>query len=220
MFILYDYFRSSAAFRVRLALNYKALTYEKIKIDLSLGAQVAPEYTQLNPSGLVPSLLTPEKQLLHQSLAILEYVEEIYPQPALLPNVASQAGPDKFVARAYVRSLALDIACDIHPLNNLRVLNYLKGPLQHNQAEVDIWYQHWIQHGLTALEQTIQNNPFYQGKYCYQEQFTWADICLLPQLFNARRFKCELNNYPLLLAIEAQCLKHKFVLDAYPDETT
>lgn len=209
MLQLYDYFRSSAAFRVRLALNYKNLNYTKNKINLLDGDQLSDTYAQINPSKLVPVLATDDNKIIRQSLAIIEYLEEIYPDPALLPQAA--------IDRAYVRTLAMDVACDIHPLNNLRVLNYLKTELNHDQETVNKWYANWITTGLTALENSIKNSGFYTGEYCYYNQFTLADICLLPQLVNARRFNVNISCYPTLLAIEELCLRHESILSAYPD---
>lgn len=209
MLKLYDYFRSSAAFRVRLALNYKKIPHEKITINLLDGNQRSNEYLTINPAGLVPSIATDDNNLIHQSLAIIEYLDETYYNNPLLPE-------DK-IARAYVRSLALDVAADTHPLNNLRVLNYLKKELGQSQENVDKWYQHWINLGLSSLEQTIKSSKFYNGGYCYKEQFTLAEIYLLPQLFNAKRFNCDISQYPTLIAIEERCLKHEFVVAAYPE---
>ena len=208
MLQLYDYFRSSAAFRVRLALNYKQLEYTKININLLTAEHLNSAYSQLNPSKLVPLLTTVENENIAQSVAIIEYLDEVYPLKPLLPTAA--------LARAYVRGLALEIACDIHPLNNLRVLNYLKGQLGHSAAEVQLWYQHWVTLGLASLEQKISQSPFYSGTYCCGASFSLADACLLPQLFNARRFKIELSDYPLLLKIEALCQQHSWVTAAYP----
>lgn len=209
MLKLYDYVRSSACFRVRMALNYKQLDHTKVKINLLESQQLTPGYTELNPSALVPAFITSDGQILRQSLAILEYLEEEYPTRPLLPKAA--------VDRAYVRALALDVACDIHPLNNLRVLKYLKSELGHSESDARMWYQHWIACGLISMEKSISSNGFYIGKYCYKDQFTFADACLLPQLYNAKRFNCPLDAYPTLLAIEAECLKHDFVLSAYPE---
>ncbi|MBP9742548.1 MAG: maleylacetoacetate isomerase [Burkholderiales bacterium] len=209
MLQLYDYFRSSAAFRVRLALNYKNLKYNKNKINLLDGDQLSDTYTQINPNKLVPVLMTENNKIIRQSLAIIEYLEEVYPDPALLPQSP--------LSKVYVRALAMDVACDIHPLNNLRVLNYLKTELNHDQETVNKWYAHWIVLGLTAIENSIKNSEFYTGKYCYNNQFTLADICLLPQLVNARRFHVDISGYPTLLAIEKICQEHEYVLSAYPD---
>lgn len=210
MLTLYDYFRSSAAFRVRIALNYKGFAYQKHIINLAAGDQRQSQYQQLNPSGLIPCLINEDEQAINQSLAIIEYLEEQYPAtPHLLPE-------DK-LARSYVRSIALDIACDIHPLNNLRVLNYLRVELQQSEESVNHWYKHWISLGLASLEQKISASKFYTGKFCYGEQFTLADLCLIPQLYNARRFNCDLTALPTLLTIEQQCLACDWVIKALPD---
>ena len=209
MLQLYDYARSSAAFRVRLALLYKELEYKKIPVNLLDNIQQSTEYLKLNPTGLVPTLIDDSGNSIRQSLAIIEYLDEIYPLKPLLP----EGSPD----RAYVRGISLNIAADMHPLNNLRVLNFLKNQLGHNQNEVDLWYKHWVKIGLDSLEQIIATSKFYANEFCYKEMFTVADICLLPQLFNARRFNCDLSDYPILLAIEAKCKKFDYVVSAYPD---
>lgn len=209
MLELYDYFRSSAAFRVRLALNCKNLYYQKNKVNLLHGDQLSFDYKQINSSGLVPSLIIEDGSVIRQSLAIIEYLDELYPDPRLLPIHP--------LDKAYVRALALDVACDIHPLNNLRVLNYLKTELKHDQDTVNQWYQHWIMPGLSSMENSIKDSKFYSRNYCYRDQFTIADICLLPQLVNARRFHVDVSIYPTLLSIESKCQEHEFVLNAYPD---
>ena len=211
MLQLYDYFRSSAAFRVRLALNYKQLDYQKIKINLLTCEQSGSEYAKRNPAQLVPLLSTADDDSIHQSLAIIEYLEECYPLPALLPSEP--------VARAHVRALALDVACDIHPLNNLRVLKYLKNELGHDETTVNQWYQHWIHQGLASIENWLKTSAFYTGAYCYRDQFTLADACLLPQLVNARRYEGDVSAYPILLAIEQRCKQHDWVNEAYPEVT-
>ena len=203
MRVLYDYFRSSASYRVRIALNLKGLAYDSVPVSLLDNAQRAPEYLRKNPQGLVPALLDGE-QLLTQSLAICEYLEEAYPQPALLPNDA--------IGRARVRALALSIACDIHPLNNLRVLHRLEAQFAADQAGKDAWYQHWIQSGFEAFEQQIQST---HGQYCFGDTVTLADLALVPQVYNARRFNCDLSAYPTMLAIEQRCL----ALDAFARAT-
>jgi maleylacetoacetate isomerase len=203
MRVLYDYFRSSASYRVRIALNLKGLAYDSVPVSLLDNAQRAPEYLSKNPQGLVPALLDGE-QLLTQSLAICEYLEETYPQPALLPNDA--------IGRARVRALALSIACDIHPLNNLRVLRRLEAQFAADQAGKDAWYQHWIQSGFEAFEQQIQST---HGQYCFGDTVTLADLALVPQVYNARRFNCDLSAYPTMLAIEQRCL----ALDAFARAT-
>lgn len=203
MRVLYDYFRSSACYRVRIALNLKGLAYDSMPVSLLDNAQRAPEYLSKNPQGLVPALLDGE-QLLTQSLAICEYLEETYPQPALLPNDA--------IGRARVRALALSIACDIHPLNNLRVLRRLEAQFAADQAGKDAWYQHWIQSGFEAFEQQIQST---HGHYCFGDTVTLADLALVPQVYNARRFNCDLSAYPTMRAIEQRCL----ALDAFARAT-
>lgn len=206
---LYNYFRSSAAFRVRIALNYKSLAYSTIDIDLRNNEQRNSKYLSLNTSGLVPTLKDNNKSFT-QSLAIMEYLEEQYPAPHLLP--------DEISARAYVRQIALTIACDIHPLNNLRVLNYITKKLNQEQEEKLEWYRHWVDIGLSTLEDMINQQQYYTGSYCYKDMFSMADMCLVPQLYNAKRFNCSLNNYPTLMAIEEKCLKLDAVRLAYPNE--
>ena len=193
---LYDYFRSSAAYRVRIALNLKGLTPERASIHLRHGAQRSDDYLAVNPQGLVPALVTDEGNVLTQSLAIIEWLEEAHPQPPLLPKSAA--------GRARVRALALAIACDIHPLNNLRVLNYLTGTLGVTDAQRDGWYRYWCDVGLEALETQLARESA-TGRFCQGDTPTIADICLVPQLANARRVKLDLAPYPTLLRIEATC---------------
>ena len=193
---LYDYFRSSAAYRVRIALNLKGLSPERTFIHLRRGAHRADEYLELNPQGLVPSLVTDGGDVLTQSLAIIEWLDETQREPPLLP--ADSAG------RARVRSLALAIACDIHPLNNLRVLNYLTGTLGATDAQRDGWYRYWCDVGFEALETRLARDAA-TGAYCHGDTPTIADICLVPQLANSRRVHLDLSPYPTLLRIEAAC---------------
>ena len=188
---LYTYFRSSAAFRVRIALNLKALSYESVPVDLRPGAHRQPDYLARNPQGLIPAL-EDAGAVIGQSLAIIEYLEEIRPQPPLLPRAA--------LDRARVRSMALAIACDIHPLNNLRVLNYLRAPLGHEQAAVDTWYRHWIAEGFRSLEEQAKHSTG-DGRHMFGTELTLADICLVPQMFNARRLDCNLEPFPTIRAI-------------------
>ncbi len=204
---LYTYFRSSAAFRVRIALNYKNLDYDAVPVHLKSGAQKAAEYVEKNPQGLVP-LLEDGTARISQSYAILEYLEETRPRPSLLPG--DPAG------RALVRAMAQLVACDIHPLNNLRVLKYLKSSLGHDQAEIDTWYRHWIAEGFTALERLVQPAAADQG-YCFGDQITLADVCLAPQIWNARRFECDLSPFPKLLAIDAKLQQHPAFKKAAPE---
>lgn len=188
--VLYGYFRSSAAYRVRIALNLKGLDYAQQPVSLVKREQRGDDYLALNPQGLVPALLD-NGALLTQSLAICEYLDEAYPDtPALLP-----AAP---ALRAQVRAAALSIACDIHPLNNLRVLNYLKAELQQPEDACNSWYRHWVATGFTALEQQLAASA---GLCCFGDVPTLADVCLLPQVFNARRFAVDMAPYPLLAAI-------------------
>jgi maleylacetoacetate isomerase len=193
---LYDYFRSSAAYRVRIALNLKGQAPERRFVHLRSGAQRADDYLALNPQGLVPSLVTDAGDVLTQSLAIIEWLDESYPQPPLLPAGAAD--------RARVRALALAIACDIHPLNNLRVLNYLTSTLGATDAQKDGWYRYWCDVGFEALETQLAREAA-TGIFCHGAAPTLADICLVPQLANARRVHLDLAPYPTLLRIEAAC---------------
>ena len=194
---LYGYFRSSASYRVRIALNLKGLSYEQASVHLTRGGgeQFSAAFRKLNPQSLVPVLQDGER-LLSQSLAIIEYLDEIHPKPPLLP-----ATPE---TRARVRSLALIVACEIHPLNNLRVLNYLTGPMGLGNEARQAWYCHWIEEGLGALEARLAAERE-TGMFCHGDTPGLADCCLVPQLANARRFKCDLSPYPTLLAIEKNC---------------
>jgi len=203
---LYTYFRSSAAYRVRIALNLKGLAYESIPIHLTKngGVQHGAEFRAVNPHGRVPALALDNGDILTQSLAIIEYLDEVKPNPPLLP-------PDP-VGRAKVRALADLIACDIHPLNNLISLQYLKRELKHEQAEIDTWYHHWILQGFAALEAMLQPGP-----YSYGSQVTLADVCLVPQVFNARRLKVPLDKFPNIVAIDAACLKLSAFEKARPE---
>jgi len=192
---LYTYWRSSAAFRVRIALNLKGLAYESVPRHLMRGGgeQRSREYLALNPQGLVPAL-DDDGALVTQSLAICEYLEEIHPEPRLLPGNA--------VARAQIRAMALAVACDIHPLNNLRVLLYLRGELHHEDEAVNRWARHWIARGFEALEQLIARHSA-DGLHCYGPGVTLADVFLLPQVFNARRVELDLAPYPRIRAVAA-----------------
>ena len=189
---LYTYFRSSAAYRVRIALNLKGIAYEPVSVDLRSGAQRRLQYLEMNPQGLVPAL-EDGGIVFGQSLAILEYLDETHPRPPLLPRSPAD--------RARVRSLALSIACDLHPLNNLRVLNYLRTPLGLDEDAVNDWYRHWIAQVFQGLEAQAQRSS--DGRHLLGGQVTLADVCLVPQLFNARRFNCDLAPYPTLTAVGA-----------------
>ena len=203
---LYDYFRSSAAYRVRITLNLKGLDADRVFVHLVRdgGEQKQSAYLMHNKQGLVPALMLDDGEVLTQSLAIMEYLEETYPEPAILPAPA--------LDKARVRALAQIVACDIHPLNNLRVLNYLKVPLQHDKNAVGEWYRHWIVSGFEAIEQMICG-----GDYCFGTAPGMADICLIPQIFNARRFKTDMSPYPRILAVEAACNKLDAFANAHPD---
>ena len=204
---LYDYFRSSAAYRVRIALALKGLAPERAFVHLRRGEQRAAGYLAVNPQGLVPALATDDGAVLTQSLAIIEWLDETHPLPSLLPGSAAE--------RARVRSLALAIACDIHPLNNLRVLDYLTGTLGASDAARDAWYAHWCDVGLRALETRLARDPA-TGIFCHGDAPTLADVCLVPQLANARRVTLDLAQYPTLLAVEAACLALPAFADAAP----
>jgi maleylacetoacetate isomerase len=207
---LYTFFRSSASYRARIALNLKGLTYEQVPIHLRRGGgeQFGSDYKAINPQALVPAL-DDNGQILTQSLAIIEYLEERYPHPPLLP-----ADP---VDRALVRSMALVIACEIHPIQNLRVLNYLKSAHQQTDDDNKRWAQHWIDLGLSALETMVVNRSK-RGKFCFGDTPTLADICLVPQLANARRFGCDLSRFPTLLQIEGNCMALPAFANAAPEK--
>ncbi|WP_343572569.1 maleylacetoacetate isomerase [Pseudomonas sp.] len=195
MLTLYSYWRSSAAYRVRIALGLKGLAYRQVPVHLVKdgGQQHADTYKALNPQELVPLLVDGEARIA-QSLAILEYLEETHPQPSLLPRDALQ--------RAQVRALSLHIACDIHPLNNLRVLQYLSGPLGVADEAKNAWIRHWVETGLRAVEAGLDVLP---GPLSLGERPGYFEACLIPQLYNARRFDCDLSGCPRLLAIAARC---------------
>jgi maleylacetoacetate isomerase len=194
---LYDYFRSSAAYRVRIALNLKDVKLaDRTFVHLRMGNQRAQDYLALNPQGLVPALELDDGRVLTQSLAIIEYLDETHPSPPLLPKDAA--------GRARVRAIALGIACEIHPLNNLRVLNYLTGTLGATDAQRNGWYKYWIDVGFEALERQLERDDD-TGTFCHGESPTLADVCLVPQLANARRFKVDVSPYPTLTRVEAAC---------------
>ena len=193
---LYSYFRSSAAYRVRIALNLKGLSYETASVHLVKdgGHNKRPEFRAINPQMRVPALLTPQGVTLIQSLAIIEYLDETHPEPPLLPKDP--------IARAKVRALAQLVACDIHPLNNVGPLRYLKNQMGQEQSAIDAWYHHWVLAGFEALENLIEPGPYAWGK-----QVTLADICLVPQVSNARRLKVPLQKFPKIVGVDAACLK-------------
>jgi maleylpyruvate isomerase len=203
---LYSFWRSSAAFRVRIALHLKGIDYDTIATHLTKkgGDQLQPEYSVKNPNRLIP-LYEEGDVRIHQSLAILEYLDEAYPQPPLLPS-----NP---VDRAWVRALALDIAADIHPINNLRVSRYLVRQLEVSEESRSTWYRHWVATGLAGLETQVSQDQR-SGRFCYGDQVTFADICLVPQLFNALDAKMDVTLYPRLMAIFRECMKLPAFIDA------
>ncbi|WP_300973597.1 maleylacetoacetate isomerase [Sphingomonas sp. LHG3406-1] len=203
--VLHDYFRSSASYRVRIALNLKGLSYEQHHVSLAKGEQKDAAYTDINPQGFVPMLEWDELRLT-QSLAIFDFLDAQVKEPPFVPS-----DPE---GRAHVLALALTIACDIHPLNNLRVLKYLKTELGQEQAAVDGWYRHWVEEGLAALEALAAPKA---GRFLYGDQLSMADICLVPQLYNGRRFDVPMDAYPTLLSAEASALALPAFKAAHPD---
>jgi maleylacetoacetate isomerase len=203
--ILYDYYRSSAAYRVRIALNLKGVDYEQRPIDLRQAEHQSPEYRALNPQGFVP-MLEIDGHRLTQSVAIINYLDLRYANQPLLPASAAD--------RAHVVAMAMIVACDIHPLNNLRVLKYLKGELGRSQDEIDAWYVHWVSEGLAALE--VMARP-QAGKFLFGEAPTGADVCLVPQLYNARRYNVPLDAYPTLLRADENANALEAFAAAHPD---
>src|SRR5262249_43505492 len=194
---LYNFFRSSASYRVRIALNLKGLQYDYHPIHLRRGGgeQYTDTYKAINPQSLIPAL-EDDGRILTQSLAIIEYLDEKYPTPPLLPKDPAD--------RATVRAMAMAIACEVHPIQNLRVLNYLKNTLHHSEEETQAWCQHWIGTGLTALEQMVLAVST-RGNFCFGNAPTLADLCLVPQVYNARRFGCNLSTCPTLVKIDETC---------------
>ncbi|WP_296711703.1 maleylacetoacetate isomerase [Rhodoblastus sp.] len=203
---LYGYFRSSAAYRVRIALNLKGLAAEYAPVHLVRGEQRQAGFLAKNPQGLVPVLELDDGSLLTQSLAIIEYLDALQPEPRLIPTDALLA--------AKVRAIALAIACDIHPLNNLRVLDYLKNELHHGREDVGAWVRHWLlKGGLDSIEHMIESAPF-----CFGASPTLADVCLIPQIFNARRFAAPLEHLPKIKAVEAACAELPAFRAAHPSQ--
>ena len=203
--VLYDYYRSSAAYRVRIGLNLKGIEYESRPINLLESQQKSDDYRALNPQGLVP-LLEIDGRRLTQSLAILGYLDQRFPNQPFLPTAAAD--------RAHVVGMAMVVACDIHPINNLRILKYLKHELGQEQEAIDAWYRHWISEGLPALEALAKPGA---GKFLYGDAPTGADICLIPQLYNARRYNVPLDDYPTLLRAEENANKLEAFAKAHPD---
>jgi maleylpyruvate isomerase len=194
--ILYGYGLSSASYRVRIALALKNLQYSSIIKNLRAGEHRLSEFLRINVQGFVPALGLDDGAVLTQSVAIIEYLDEIHPNPPLLPSEP--------LGKARVRALTQAITCDIHPLNNLRVLRYLEEKLNLDKQTRDLWYRHWVQVGFDALERWLVRDPA-TGRYCHGDTPTLADICLVPQVFNARRFAVDMNPYPRILAIETAC---------------
>ncbi len=207
---LYDYYRSSASYRVRIALNIKNISYEKFSVHLVNhgGEHHHADYLELNPQGLVPTL-NENGYIISQSLAIIEYLDEINPIPHLLPITP--------LGRAQVRSLALTIACDIHPLNNLRVLDRMRNEMNATEQQIKDWYHYWLKQGFDALESRLKSLPR-KSKVCYGAEVSMADICLIPQVYNAHRFNFPMENYPLINEINAYCLTLKPFIDASPEQ--
>lgn len=196
---LIGYFRSSAAYRVRIALNLKGINVEHASRHLRKGEQATPDYVALNPQKLVPALVLDSGEVLTQSIAILEYLEETHPEPPLLPRDP--------VGRARVRALALIVAADIHPIQNLRVMNYLREKYSQTEESAFAWSRHWIETGFDAYEATIAGDPG-TGAYSHGDAPTMADMCLVPQVFNAARFKVDMQRYPTIQRVHDNCMKH------------
>lgn len=205
MIRLFSYWRSSASYRVRIALNLKHLPYEIVPVHLVRGEQHG-EYRQRNPQGLVPAL-EHDGLILIQSLAIIDYLDRQYPQPPLLPEDAA--------GRARVNALAQIVVAEVHPLNNIGVLNYLSEEMGATEAQKQAWYERWIARGFDALETLLQDQQ--TGEFCHGDAPTLADTCLVPQVYNARRFNCDLGPYPAILRVEANCLELKAFQDAVPE---
>jgi maleylacetoacetate isomerase len=203
--LLYDYFRSSASYRVRIALNLKGIDYKQRSINLAKGAQKDGNYRSLNPLGFVP-MLEIDGHRLTQSLSIIVYLDQKFREPPLMPADPADA--------AHVRSLALTVACDIHPLNNLRVLKYLRGPLGLSEEAKDEWYRHWVAEGLAALEEMARPRA---GAFLFGDSPTVADVCLVPQLYNARRFSVPIADYPTLRRADETASAHAAFAAAHPD---
>ena len=204
---LYTFFRATAPYRMRIALNLKGIAYEPEYVSLPGMEHHQPGYTRVNPQRLLPALVDGETVLI-QSLATMEYLEETHPEPPLLPRAPA--------ARAYVRAIAQMVACDIHPLNNLRVLKYLEGDLGRDEEARQAWYAHWIAEGFTAIEALLVERGL-AGRFCHGDQVTMADVCLIPQVFNGQRFDCPLEAYPTIMAIFENCQALKPFADAHPE---
>ena len=206
--ILYGHAMSSASYRVRIALALKGLQVTSVLLDLRAGEQRREAFLQINTQGLVPALVLDDGAVLTQSAAIIEYLEEAHPQPPLLPRAPLQ--------RARVRALSQAITCDVHPLNNLRVLQYLETELGRDKASRDSWYRHWVQLGFAALESRLVRDGA-TGRFCHGDSPSMADVCLVPQVFNARRFAVDLSAYPRIVGIDAACRELPEFQSAAPD---
>jgi maleylacetoacetate isomerase len=205
MLKLYSYFRSSASFRVRIALALKGLEYEYVPVHLLKNEQRADDFVDVSDNGLVPALVDGEGHRLHQSMAIIEYLDETHPQPPLLPPDAP--------GRARVRAIAQDIACEIHPLNNLRVLRYLVRTAGVGDDAKNAWMRHWMEEGLAAVERQLAARP---ARYCHGDTPTLADCVLVPQIFNAQRFEARLDHVPQVMRVFATCMEHPAFMAAQP----
>ena len=203
---LYGYFRSSTSYRTRIAMNLKGLDYDNVTVNLAEDEQLESEFKALNPQGLVP-VLQADDLLLYQSPAILEWLEEVYPESSLLPKDAA--------GRMHVRALSAMIGCDIHPLNNRRILQYLRNELSVGEEEVMMWCNRWMSEGFAALEKRLTQDEN-RGKFCYGDSPTFADCYLIPQVSSARRFKVDLSLYPNIVAIDEHCRTLKAFADADP----
>ena len=206
--ILYNYALSSASYRVRIALALKGLQAVSVSLDLRAGEQKLEKYLQVNAQGFVPALTLDDGAVLTQSVAIIEYLDEMHPHPPLLPQAPLE--------RARVRALTQAITCDVHPLNNLRVLRYLEHDLHQDKAARDTWYRHWVQLGFSALERWLVRDGA-TGRFCHGDAPTIADVCLVPQVFNARRFAVDLTPYPRIVGIDAACREMREFQEAAPD---
>jgi maleylacetoacetate isomerase/maleylpyruvate isomerase len=204
---LYNYFRSSASYRVRIALALKGLDYDYLPVHLAKNEQLDPAYSAVSPTGLVPLLIDGPHHI-NQSLAIIEYLEETHPQPPLLPSEPAQ--------RARVRALALDVACEIHPLNNLRVLRYLVGDLKLSEDDKNRWYRHWVEQGLGAVERQLESTA--TGRFCHGDTPTLADVVLIPQIFNAKRFSCQLSHVPKVMQVFDACMQLEAFSNTQPSQ--
>ncbi|HNW61934.1 MAG TPA: maleylacetoacetate isomerase [Piscinibacter sp.] len=195
---LFNYFRSSASYRVRIALALKGLDYDYMPVQLARNEHFKESYAALSPARLVP-LLKDDERIVTQSLAIIEYLDELHPQPPLLPGTALE--------RARIRALALDVACEIHPLNNLRVLRYLVHDLKVSEDDKNRWYRHWVETGLEAVEQQLAAHPA-TGRFCHGDAPTLADVVLVPQIHNAKRMDCRLDHVPTVMRVFEACMAH------------